>query len=146
MKKIFIYSMLLVGIVSFNSCEKEATNNLMDYSLPSKLAYTDATFTVPDLNNQDVSSGKPVENDTLTLNYYGYELLKLYSLENETDTTVIKVGNARNPNYKFDASTGEITLMKGKVKDTGNYYADVKSKSSSGSVTFEQAWKFVITD
>jgi len=81
MKKIYKYILLVMFISFFSSCEKDILyKNKIEPGYPSKLKYEEVTIKLP-FNWNDWSihkSGKPIENDTLDLDYLAYKISKIY--------------------------------------------------------------------
>ena len=167
MKNIYLYTVVLAGVLFTSSCQKEKFD-APAHPDATKLAYTDATFTTAELASGDVLSGLPVENDTLTLSHYSYSIYSLYGLDANNDTINVSGINAlksfseitankkKTKNYLFLKSTGEILLVKNKeiikngqnkgneILAPGDYFADVYVVHSNGGKLFEKTWTFKI--
>ena len=85
MKNIYLYTLIFIGVLFISSCQKELFD-APNHPDATKLKHTDAIITTADLASGDVLSGKPVENDTLTLEYYSYRISNFYGLDANQDT------------------------------------------------------------
>ena len=146
MKKIYRYIIATIGVLYFVSCEKDiAFEEKLEPEYPTKLKYEEVTIKLPfNWNDWSVhSSGKPIENDTLNLNYISYKINKIYKLtNNDQDTSTVDMWKIK----MLDAHSGVMYFngrnFAGDKDKEGKYAVDVLVNTSGTKTIFKSAWIF----
>jgi hypothetical protein len=148
MKKKNIYILAMLALMGMSSCEKDIVSERgpLEVQYPTKLLYEEKTFYLPfdwgDYNPHQ--SGKPIENDTATIDYLSYKMGKVYKLTNNDQDTIpvegwkVKISNPKTGVMTFLGRNfaGGPTMLEGK------YQADVLVSTTGGKKTFEGVWTF----
>lgn len=145
MKKI-IYTPILLVVLLFASCEKDITyETMLEPEFPTQLGYEEVTIELP-FNWSDwdeYTSGKPVENDTLELNYVNYKVNRIYKLTNDDqDTMAVTSWKLKMKDTKTGIMNFYGRNFAGATDREGKYAVDVLVNTSGTKTIFKAAWIF----